>query len=289
MASGCRQSQSSIGVRDSSTNLTVVAIKETNINQTIWSNYDLRVMSSSPKKARCKKCGAFLAQDGNTTLKNHMNKSCLALKAASGSSQTTMWVDGSLCHYEAARIRERITQFVIQETLPFDHFDNKRMTSLIQETLQPRYCHSRCDEDIYEEEAEAFNLMARNFYKFFRKRNRFGRDNRLGNCANRFGGGRGNGFGNKGGESSKQKEVCYNCEIEGHFAKDWIVDSGFTKHMIGNKRSFTSYKAYDGRHVVFGSNLKGKVFGGGNITHDSIIITNVEHVSGLALNLISVG
>ncbi|GKA05816.1 hypothetical protein Tco_0684936 [Tanacetum coccineum] len=42
-------------------------------------------------------------------------------------------------------------------------------------------------------------------------------------------------------------------------------------------------------HVIFGSNLKGKVVGGGNITHDSITITNVEYVSGLAFNLISVG
>ncbi|GJW07649.1 hypothetical protein Tco_1570072 [Tanacetum coccineum] len=58
--------------------------------------------------------------------------------------------------------------------------------------------------------------------------------------------------------------------------------------MTGNRRLFTSYKAYDGGHVVFGSNLKGKIIGGGNITHDSIIITNVEHVSGLAFNLISV-
>ncbi|GJY12555.1 hypothetical protein Tco_0381864 [Tanacetum coccineum] len=48
-------------------------------------------------------------------------------------------------------------------------------------------------------------------------------------------------------------------------------------------------KAYDGGHVVFGSNLKGKVVSGCNITHDSITITNVEHVSGLAVNLISVG
>nr|GEY50273.1 integrase, catalytic region, zinc finger, CCHC-type, peptidase aspartic, catalytic [Tanacetum cinerariifolium] len=59
--------------------------------------------------------------------------------------------------------------------------------------------------------------------------------------------------------------------------------------MTGNRRLFTSYKAYDGGYVVFGSNLKGKVVGGGNITHDSITITNVEHVSGLAFNLISVG
>ncbi|GJR50090.1 retrovirus-related pol polyprotein from transposon TNT 1-94 [Tanacetum coccineum] len=59
--------------------------------------------------------------------------------------------------------------------------------------------------------------------------------------------------------------------------------------MTENRRLFTSYKAYDGGHVIFGRNLKGKVIGGGNITHDSITITNVEHVSGLAFNLISVG
>ncbi|GJT77453.1 retrovirus-related pol polyprotein from transposon TNT 1-94 [Tanacetum coccineum] len=40
---------------------------------------------------------------------------------------------------------------------------------------------------------------------------------------------------------------------------------------------------------MFGSNLKGKAIGGGNVSHDSITITNVEHVSGLAFNLISVG
>ncbi|GJT65140.1 hypothetical protein Tco_1016620 [Tanacetum coccineum] len=43
-------------------------------------------------------------------------------------------------------------------------------------------------EDIdKEEESEAFNLMARNFCKFFRKGNRFGRDNRFGSGTNRFG------------------------------------------------------------------------------------------------------
>ncbi|GJX29825.1 hypothetical protein Tco_0237904 [Tanacetum coccineum] len=43
------------------------------------------------------------------------------------------------------------------------------------------------DEDINEEEAEAFNLLARNFCKG----NRFGRGNRFGNGGNRFGKGRG--------------------------------------------------------------------------------------------------
>ncbi|GJY66073.1 zf-CCHC domain-containing protein [Tanacetum coccineum] len=76
------------------------------------------------------------------------------------------------------------------------------------------------DEDMDEEEEEvkAFNLLARNFCKFFRKGSRFGRRNRFGNNGNRFGKGRGNNFRNKGGESSKAKGACYNCGIEGHFA-----------------------------------------------------------------------
>ncbi|GKA61767.1 hypothetical protein Tco_0761286 [Tanacetum coccineum] len=46
------------------------------------------------------------------------------------------------------------------------------------------------DEDIDEEESKAFNLLARNFRKFFRKGNQFGRGNRFGNGGNRFGKGR---------------------------------------------------------------------------------------------------
>nr|GEU37639.1 hypothetical protein [Tanacetum cinerariifolium] len=77
------------------------------------------------------------------------------------------------------------------------------------------------DEDIdEEEEAKALNLLARNFCKFFRKGNRFGRGNQFGNGRNQFGKGHGNSFQDKGGESSKKKGVCYNCGIECHFASE---------------------------------------------------------------------
>ncbi|GJX98892.1 UBN2 domain-containing protein [Tanacetum coccineum] len=73
------------------------------------------------------------------------------------------------------------------------------------------------DEDVdEEEEAEAFNLMARNF----RKGNRFERGNQFSNSGNQFGKSRGNSFRNKGGESSKRKGACYNYGIEGHFASE---------------------------------------------------------------------
>ncbi|GJY13179.1 hypothetical protein Tco_0382488 [Tanacetum coccineum] len=47
-----------------------------------------------------------------------------------------------------------------------------------------------------------------------------------------------------------------------------IMDSGCTKHKTENRRLFTTYKEYDGGHVVFESNLKGKVIGGGQLCDD---------------------
>ncbi|GJT94968.1 putative reverse transcriptase domain-containing protein [Tanacetum coccineum] len=53
------------------------------------------------------------------------------------------------------------------------------------------------------------------------------------------------------------QEVCLKCDLQ---PNDWIVDSSCTKHMTMNSRLFTTYKEYDGGHVVFGKNLKGKNF-----------------------------
>ncbi|GKB15819.1 retrovirus-related pol polyprotein from transposon TNT 1-94, partial [Tanacetum coccineum] len=78
------------------------------------------------------------------------------------------------------------------------------------------------DEEVDEEEAEAFNLLAKNFCKFFCKGNRFGRDNRFSYGANRFGRGRKNSFGNKGGESFRKRRGCYNFREEGHFISECL-------------------------------------------------------------------
>ncbi|GJX49587.1 retrovirus-related pol polyprotein from transposon TNT 1-94 [Tanacetum coccineum] len=44
---------------------------------------------------------------------------------------------------------------------------------------------------------------------------------------------------------------------------EWIKDSGCTKHMMGNQKLFSSYKAYNGGNVIFGSNLRGNIIGKG--------------------------
>ena len=59
--------------------------------------------------------------------------------------------------------------------------------------------------------------------------------------------------------------------------------------MTGDRDVFTSYKEYDGGDVIFGSSLKGRIIGKGNIAHEKITFTNVMHVSNLGFNLLSVG
>lgn len=126
-------------VGDSEANLTVVEVIPTNRNPKIWCNYDLCVMSNGKRKARCKKCGGWFKEEGNTTLKNHMNLRCKVVKFGPMSDQTQLGVDGNIWQYDAMECRDRMAKFVIQEALPFDHFDNPRLTKLIQDTLQPRY------------------------------------------------------------------------------------------------------------------------------------------------------
>nr|GEV61297.1 retrovirus-related Pol polyprotein from transposon TNT 1-94 [Tanacetum cinerariifolium] len=44
---------------------------------------------------------------------------------------------------------------------------------------------------------------------------------------------------------------------------EWIKDSGCSKHMTGNQKLFSTYKAYNGGNVIFGSNLRGNNIGKG--------------------------
>ncbi|GJZ44908.1 ribonuclease H-like domain-containing protein [Tanacetum coccineum] len=70
---------------------------------------------------------------------------------------------------------------------------------------------------------------------------------------------------------------------------EWIKDSRCSKHMTGNRKLFSTYKAYNGGNVIFGSNLRSNIIGKGTISNDSLKIDNVEHVDNLGFNLISIG
>ncbi|GJS03366.1 zf-CCHC domain-containing protein [Tanacetum coccineum] len=48
--------------------------------------------------------------------------------------------------------------------------------------------------------------------------------------------------------AQSSNEVCLRTCLE---LDEWIKDSGYAKHMTGNKSLFSTYKAYDGGNVVF--------------------------------------
>ncbi|GJV19171.1 retrovirus-related pol polyprotein from transposon TNT 1-94 [Tanacetum coccineum] len=81
-------------------------------------------------------------------------------------------------------------------------------------------------------------------------------------------------------------EICLGVDLE---LDEWIKDSGYSKHMMGNRKLFSTYKAYNGGNVIFGSNLRGNIIGKGTISNDSLSVDNVEHVDNLIFNLLSVG
>ncbi|GJR64132.1 retrovirus-related pol polyprotein from transposon TNT 1-94 [Tanacetum coccineum] len=51
-------------------------------------------------------------------------------------------------------------------------------------------------------------------------------------------------------------EICLGVDLE---PDEWIKDSGCSKHMSGNRKLFSTYMAYNGGNVIFGSNLHGQI------------------------------
>nr|GEW49586.1 retrovirus-related Pol polyprotein from transposon TNT 1-94 [Tanacetum cinerariifolium] len=71
-------------------------------------------------------------------------------------------------------------------------------------------------------------------------------------------------------------EVCLGVKLK---PSEWIKDSGCSKHMMGNWKLFTSYKAYNRGNVIFGSNLRGNIIGKEQICDNKCRVTFFEHDS----------
>ena len=69
----------------------------------------------------------------------------------------------------------------------------------------------------------------------------------------------------------------------------WLLDSGCSRHMMGDKSNFLSLTAIDGGRVAFGNGKFEKIIGIGKIGKSlSYSIDNVYLVDGLQHNLLSV-
>nr|GEY39957.1 hypothetical protein [Tanacetum cinerariifolium]GEY46485.1 hypothetical protein [Tanacetum cinerariifolium] len=71
-------------------------------------------------------------------------------------------------------------------------------------------------------------------------------------------------------------EICLGVDWE---PDEWIKDNGCSKHMTGNQKFFSSYKAYNGGNVIFGSNLRDNIISKGQICDNKCRVTFSEHDS----------
>nr|GEV26231.1 copia protein [Tanacetum cinerariifolium] len=71
-------------------------------------------------------------------------------------------------------------------------------------------------------------------------------------------------------------EICLGVNLE---PDEWMKDSGCSKHMTGNQNLFSSYKAYNGGNVIFGSNLHANIIGKGQTCDNKCRVTFSEHDS----------
>ncbi|GKA98908.1 retrovirus-related pol polyprotein from transposon TNT 1-94 [Tanacetum coccineum] len=126
-------------------------------------------------------------------------------------------------------------------------------------------------------EDEEYPMAFRDFKKFLKRRGRFSdsseEDDQKANDETCL-------------VAQASSEICLGVDLE---PDEWIKDSGCSKHMTGNRKLFSTYKAYNGGNVIFGSNLRGNIIGKGMISNDSLKIDNVEHVDNLGFNLLSIG
>ncbi|GJU25913.1 retrovirus-related pol polyprotein from transposon TNT 1-94 [Tanacetum coccineum] len=79
--------------------------------------------------------------------------------------------------------------------------------------------------------------------------------------------------GEKDGEKAKD-ETCLVAQ-----ASNEIKDSECSKHMTGNPKLFSTYKAYNRGNVIFGSNLRGNIISKGKICDNKCRVTFSEHDS----------
>ena len=68
----------------------------------------------------------------------------------------------------------------------------------------------------------------------------------------------------------------------------WILDSGCTRHMSGDKAQFLSLQMKKGGRVTIGDSKTLQILGKGKIGNKHISIDKVQYVKGLKYNLLSI-
>nr|GEU90815.1 retrotransposon protein [Tanacetum cinerariifolium] len=81
----------------------------------------------------------------------------------------------------------------------------------------------------------------------------------------------------------ERKALALKAKIESSYEECLTSrNSECSKHMTVNQKLFSTYKAYNGGNVIFGSNLRGNIIGKGQICDNKFSVTLSEHDSEIS-------
>ncbi|GJU85335.1 hypothetical protein Tco_1292881 [Tanacetum coccineum] len=145
--------------------------------------------------------------------------------------------------------------------------ESKDLTSLSLDELIPKKESSNEKCLTFGSEDEEYAMAVKDFKKFFKRRGSWSDSSE------------------EYDEKAKDKtcfvaqasnEICLGVDLK---PDEWIKDSGCFKHMTGNRKLFSTYKAYNRGNIIFGSNLHGNIIGKGQICDNKCRVTFSEHDS----------
>ncbi|GJW41804.1 hypothetical protein Tco_0070603 [Tanacetum coccineum] len=91
---------------------------------------------------------------------------------------------------------------------------------------------------------------------------------------------------NKGkGANAVKASACWGNPQQKEYKEKGVIDSGFSRHMTGNKCYLTEYEDYDGGFVSFRDG-KGRIYGKGKIKTGKLDFDNVYFYKELKYNLL---
>ncbi|GJW62082.1 retrovirus-related pol polyprotein from transposon TNT 1-94 [Tanacetum coccineum] len=200
-----------------------------------------------------------------------------------------VWVLSCLSRSDFQPI-EQNPETKLNEVIPFEKQSDDLKKRLAKNN------EAKMESSTSESEDEEYVMAVRDFKKFFKRS-----DHLIGECPKppkdknqrAFVGGSWSDSSEEDDKKAKEKsclvaqasnEICLGVDLE---PGEWIKDSRCSKHMTGNQKLFSTYKAYNVGNVIFGSNLRGNIIGKGMISNDSLKIDNVEHVDNLRFNLLT--
>ncbi|GJY66634.1 retrovirus-related pol polyprotein from transposon TNT 1-94, partial [Tanacetum coccineum] len=240
---------------------------------TLWSGVELRVMGlSMGAGVEVRVMGEYLkALDEGYSSKNYVRNFLRALHPKWRAKVTAIEESKDLISLSLDELigNLKVHEMIIKKDYKIvkEKVERKSLALKAKKESSDEECSTSGSED------EEYAMAVRDFKKLFKRRGKFMRQpQNYKKTLQR----------SRDDKKGKSDRKCFRCGDQNHLIREcpnppkdknqrafvgvylepdeWIKDSGCSKHMTGNRKHFSSCKAYNGGNVIFGSNLRGQIY-----------------------------